>query len=141
VQTQSDTIDIVEIKGEITALKSHYIYVDDGTDEIEVEIKETSGLEKSQFKEGEIVSVQGIVSQGENGMSVVPMQKKNIKIEEKNVTVDDTDSADVAQVVFESQKPGHNYAMYVFVSSVVGAGVYFFPKYKNIILKKLEMNR
>ncbi len=69
---------LVEVNGEITELKSSYMYVDDGTEEVKVYFKRGAGISKQIFQLGDIVSVAGIVSQTKTGYRLLPRSQGDI---------------------------------------------------------------
>ncbi len=52
---------LVQIEGEITSLKSNFMYVDNGQDEIKIYFKQGAKLDKQKLKVGEKVDVTGIL--------------------------------------------------------------------------------
>lgn len=63
---------LINVTGQIVEQKSSILYIDDGTDEIRAYIKTATGINPKYFKEGENVSVAGIVSQTKSGMRLMP---------------------------------------------------------------------
>ncbi|KKQ39750.1 MAG: hypothetical protein US58_C0028G0010 [Candidatus Magasanikbacteria bacterium GW2011_GWA2_37_8] len=70
--------DVVQIKGEITEIKSNFMYVDDGTTEIEVYFKQGAKIDKKQFVEGNLVEINGVLAQGKNGLQIWPRSQADI---------------------------------------------------------------
>jgi len=70
---------LVQVHGEITELKSSYMFVDDGTEEVKVYFKRGAGIEKKVFHVGDIVSVTGIVSQTRSGFQLLPRKQFDIQ--------------------------------------------------------------
>lgn len=119
--------DLVEIEGEITSLKEHYMYVDDGTDEVQVYFKKGTAIDKKDMKVGESVSVAGIVSPTKNGMQLLPRSKEDI-VTQKSIEEADTKT-------FVPEKKQKNYGNYILGVAIVAAGAALYPKYKHLILK------
>ncbi|MDD5291175.1 MAG: lamin tail domain-containing protein [Patescibacteria group bacterium] len=69
---------LVSITGEVTDRKSSTVYLDDGTDEIRVYIKEATGIKAGEIKEGETLAIAGIVSRTESGLRVMPRSPDDI---------------------------------------------------------------
>ncbi|MDD5032297.1 MAG: hypothetical protein PHR36_04645, partial [Patescibacteria group bacterium] len=63
---------LVSITGEITDKKGSTIYLDDGTEEIRVYIKEATGINTGEIKEGETLAIAGLVSRTESGLRIMP---------------------------------------------------------------------
>ena len=69
---------LVEVNGEITELKSSYMYVDDGTEEVKVYFKRGSGINTKVLQLGDIISVSGIISQTKTGYRLLPRSSQDI---------------------------------------------------------------
>ncbi|MBU0596803.1 lamin tail domain-containing protein [Patescibacteria group bacterium] len=69
---------LITVNGEITEIKTSYMYVDDGTDEIKVYFKRGAGIDKKIYAPGDIVSVTGIVEQTKDGYQILPRDQKDI---------------------------------------------------------------
>jgi PKD repeat protein len=69
---------LVEVHGEITELKSSYMYVDDGTDEIKVYFKRGAGINTKIYQLGDLVKVSGIISQTKTGYRLLPRSSTDI---------------------------------------------------------------
>lgn len=69
---------LVSVTGEVVERKSSIIYLDDGTDEVVVYIKTSTGINPKSIKEGEIISVIGIVGRTKSGVRVMPRSNDDI---------------------------------------------------------------
>lgn len=69
---------LISVHGEITELKTTYMYVDDGTEEMKVYFKRGAGIDKKLFALGNLVSVTGIVSQTKTGYQLLPRDQFDI---------------------------------------------------------------
>ena len=69
---------LVSVSAEVTDMKSSYIWIDDGTEEVKVYFKRGAGIDKKKFFEGAIVSVTGIVQQTRNGYQILPRSNADI---------------------------------------------------------------
>lgn len=72
---------LVKIAGEITEKKSSVIYLDDGLGEAVVQIKKNTGINSSDFNEGEAIAVAGIVSRSSSGLRILPRSASDIRRE------------------------------------------------------------
>jgi hypothetical protein len=73
----------VAVQGLITELKSSYMYVDDGTDEIKVYFKQGTGIKKTGLKTGDEVFVSGFLNSTKAGLQILPRSVSDIvKIQE-----------------------------------------------------------
>ncbi|HSR89095.1 MAG TPA: lamin tail domain-containing protein [Candidatus Udaeobacter sp.] len=70
---------MVQIIGEITDLKSSYMYVDSGVGEIMVYFKQGANIDKTKFKKGENVRVNGILEQTKTGWQIWPHSSNDIE--------------------------------------------------------------
>lgn len=69
---------LVSVTGEVVERKSSIVYLDDGTDEVIVYIKTSTGINPKSIKEGDIISVTGIVSCTKSGPRVMPRSNDDI---------------------------------------------------------------
>jgi len=70
---------LVQINGEITELKSSYMYVDDGTEEIKVYFKRGAGINKKILQAGDLVSITGLLAQTKTGYQILPRSQEDLK--------------------------------------------------------------
>jgi DNA/RNA endonuclease YhcR with UshA esterase domain len=70
---------LVEISGEITEMKSTFMYVDNGADEIKVYFKKNTRIDKQKFKEGENVKVAGILEKVKDEWQLWPRSKDDLE--------------------------------------------------------------
>lgn len=96
---------IVQIHGEITELKSSYLYIDDGTEEIKVYLKKGTGISKKAYQAGHVVSVVGIVSERNGVYQVLPRSSEDISITETS----DTAIAHIASAGHEDTEVAEKY--------------------------------
>ena len=59
---------LARVIGEITEIKSNFMYIDDGEGELMVYFKKGARLDKKKFKEGEKVEVTGVVEENRSGV-------------------------------------------------------------------------
>jgi hypothetical protein len=96
---------LIKVVGEVTETKSSYLYIDDGTEEIQVYFKKETGIERKNFAIGDLLEVVGIVSERRSGYQLLPRSSADInkvgKVEdlgEKNQTnVEDKNKNSVLQ--------------------------------------------
>ncbi len=69
----------VFVSGEVTELKTSYMYVDDGTEEVKVYFKKGTGISKKDYAVGEIVKVTGLVGESRSGYQLLPRSKDDIE--------------------------------------------------------------
>lgn len=69
---------LVRIEGEITDLKSSYLWVDDGSEEVKVYFKRGAGIDKKLLREGDMVSIAGIVQQTQSGYQIAPRFQEDV---------------------------------------------------------------
>lgn len=101
---------LVQVQGEITELKTTYMYVDDGTEEVKIYFKRGAAISKQNLKEGDLVSVVGIVSQTKNGYQILPRSSADIMktgVSENIIaTADDKSAEDVAETYLTATAGG-----------------------------------
>ena len=69
---------LVELHGEITELKSSYMYLDDGTDEVKVYFQRGAGIAPKIYQLGDLARVTGIVGQTKTGYRMLPRSPHDI---------------------------------------------------------------
>ena len=69
---------LVVIVGRISQTSGDTFYVDDGSGEVKVFIKETTGIEKPKMKKGDLFTIIGIVSQTQSGYRILPRSQDDI---------------------------------------------------------------
>ena len=69
---------LIKIKGEITELKSTYLYLDDGTDEAKVYFKSGTGIKNTNWTVGDTAEITGIVQPNKGGFQILPRSLDDI---------------------------------------------------------------
>ncbi len=80
---------LVRIQGELIDKKGSSIYLDDGTDEVKVYVKKTTGIKLANFKKGNNLIVTGIVSADRNGLRILPRSEEDISLLDDSLSVND----------------------------------------------------
>ena len=93
---------LVRIAGEITEIKSNFMYVDDGTTETVVYFKKGAKIDKKQFKEGELVEVEGILEKSRTGLQIWPRGQGDIVITGQSEDLLSKESVGVANGVTDT---------------------------------------
>ncbi|MEK7644046.1 MAG: lamin tail domain-containing protein, partial [Patescibacteria group bacterium] len=71
---------LLRVEGEITELKSAYMYMDDGSEELKVYFKKGAGINKKEWKEGDVAEATGILGMAKAGVQLLPRSSADIKI-------------------------------------------------------------
>jgi len=71
---------LVKIGGEVIEIKGSSIYLDDGSDEATIYLKQSAGLNVAGIKVGDRLAVIGIVSQTKTGYRILPRYQSDIEI-------------------------------------------------------------
>lgn len=99
---------LVKVAGEVIEIKGSYIFIDDGTSEAKIYLKQSTGISKSFFKEGEKIELVGIVSKSGNDYRILPRYETDILRlgevkgeEDKDITLDSSNQKYfVALIIF-----------------------------------------
>jgi len=83
----------VKVKGEVTDIKSSYLYVDDGDGEIKVAFKRGANITKGSLLIGDLVEISGVVGQTSSGLQLLPRSQKDI-VKTGHVAADESQVAD-----------------------------------------------
>jgi len=115
----------VKIRGEVTEVKSTYMYVDDGTNEIKVAFKPGSSIRKGDIVLGSTVSVQGIVSQAQSGYHILPRSQGDIALE-----AGDTEPKHIVQetVLTETTEASNGYFWPFLLMGLGGLGAVYWRR-------------
>ncbi|MFH1822367.1 MAG: lamin tail domain-containing protein [Patescibacteria group bacterium] len=76
--TEESIGSLVSVTGQVTDRKSSVIYLDDGTEEVVVYIKTSTGIPASSIKEGENISITGLVGRTSSGLRIMPRSNDDI---------------------------------------------------------------
>ncbi len=76
--SEEDIGKLVRIAGEITEKNGSIIYLDDGAGEAVVQIKKNTGINSSDFNEGEAITIAGIVAGSASGPKILPRSPEDI---------------------------------------------------------------
>lgn len=69
---------LVKVEGDITEIKSNYMYIDDGNTEAVIYFKQGAKIDKKKIQEGQKVSVVGVLENSKSGLQVWPRSDKDI---------------------------------------------------------------
>jgi DNA/RNA endonuclease YhcR with UshA esterase domain len=92
--SENNVGELVTVIGEIVEQKSSILWLDDGTDEVQVYIKSYTGINSKDYKEGEMVEITGIVSMTKSGLRIMPRSRDDL-------VKKDVESQDVGRVLGE----------------------------------------
>lgn len=70
---------LVKVTGEVTKKSGSTIYLDDETDEAAVYIKNAAGINKSEFVQGDRITVVGIANKTKSGLRILPRNPDDLK--------------------------------------------------------------
>jgi competence ComEA-like helix-hairpin-helix protein len=71
---------LVVFQGEITEIKGSSWWVDDGTEEVKMYVKQNTGISSKDYKPGDRVEIVGIVSQYKNEYRILPRTPDDVKL-------------------------------------------------------------
>ena len=71
---------LVKVSGDVTSVKSNYLYIDDGNGEAIIYFRPASKIDNQNFKLGDKLEVVGILEQAKNGLRVSPRSNEDIKV-------------------------------------------------------------
>ncbi|MFA7245084.1 MAG: lamin tail domain-containing protein [Candidatus Magasanikbacteria bacterium] len=131
---------LILVSGEITEIKSSYMYVDDGTEEIKVYFKRGAGIKKDIFEEGNLVSITGLLHQTKTEYQLLPRDQNDIiktGVSEDLVTkkekAKEQDNADIVEKYLTATAGGFTAILFgLFLKS---NGENIFSKIKKLIKK------
>jgi len=71
---------LIKISGEITEIKTGYMYLDDGDGELKVRFKTGAKIDRKKFKEGDSAEVTGVVESASSDFELWPRQAEDIVV-------------------------------------------------------------
>ncbi|HEX9664719.1 MAG TPA: lamin tail domain-containing protein, partial [Patescibacteria group bacterium] len=71
---------LVTVEGELLETKSRIMYLDDGSEEVTVYVKSSTGLPAPKYEPGTTLKISGIVSQTKTGYRILPRYASDIKV-------------------------------------------------------------
>lgn len=74
---------LATVAGEITQVRSGYVYIDDGEEELRVSFKKNIGVNTEQFHEGDMLTVTGILSKTTSEFQIIPRSQEDVSVEKK----------------------------------------------------------
>jgi len=76
---------LISVSGEVTEVKSSYIYLDDGTGEIKMYLKKGTGLSTKQYAIGDNLKVKGVLIDSSKELQIQPRFREDIVIQKMQV--------------------------------------------------------
>lgn len=71
---------LVVVAGRVTRTSGDTFYIDDGSGEIKVFIKATTGIDKPKMKKGAVVTIAGVVSRTNTGYRILPRWQQDVRL-------------------------------------------------------------
>ncbi|OGH92564.1 MAG: hypothetical protein A2563_02705 [Candidatus Magasanikbacteria bacterium RIFOXYD1_FULL_40_23] len=118
---------LVWVEGQITEIKSTFMYVDNGVAEIKVYFKQGAKIDKQRLKEGEGVKVVGILENVKDEWQIWPRSNEDLE------SLGMPDSSQDEETAKSTTSPGEKYLM-VTVGGVIGLLLAFLGKAKGLAL-------
>ncbi len=121
---------LVTIKGQIIEIKGRYIYLDDGSDEAKIYLKESINNKDLNIKDADRLAVTGIVSQTSGGYRLLPRYVSDIIVETASSSAVSTTASDP----LKNNSPLNQYltVIIIFLVAIIGIIGFKFYKSKNI---------
>jgi len=117
---------LVVIEGEIIEKKGANLYVDDGSGEIRVFVKNETGINHSDFKTGDTIRVSGILGATQSGLRLLPRSVEDlIKIESADKKVLG-EAVENEEWNLEQRKNNAQWVDYFLIVVFLGIGVLIF---------------
>ncbi len=70
---------LILVEGEVTDVKSTYLFLDDGTEEIKVAFKKGAGIDPKNFPVGSLLKITGLVGQTKSGYQLMPRSEADLE--------------------------------------------------------------
>ena len=69
---------LITVAGEIVERKGASLYLDDGTEEIKIYCKTTTGISTKRIKEGEMLAITGLINKTKSGLRLLPRSSDDL---------------------------------------------------------------
>ncbi len=96
---------LVKVSGEITAIKTSVIYLDDGNNEATIYLKKNAMIDRKKYKVGQTIEVTGILEAGTSGLQIWPRQNEDLRLLVETFLSDET----TLQTENNSKETANNY--------------------------------
>ncbi len=123
---------LVKVQGEVIEVKGSSIYLDDGSDEATIYLKQSAGIKGLGLKQGDRVSVIGIVSQTKSGYRILPRYQSDIEIIKGEVKGEQEKNQEIKSGGQNNQLVNYLFAVIVFMALII---IYLIKKRFKIIKK------
>lgn len=118
---------LVSVEGQVTEIKSTFMYVDNGVAEIKVYFKQGAKIDKQKFKEGENVRVMGILEKVKDEWQIWPRSNDDLE------SLGMPDSLQGEEIAKPASSVGEKYLL-VTVGGAVGLLLAFLGKARGLAL-------
>ncbi len=109
---------IKKIKGEITQNKSNQIYLDDGQNEILIDIRKNTNIPRHTLKEGEFFTISGLLREKSKTLSLCPLSLSDIE-SEKNLENEQNDILMPESWTLEKKNDKNSFFKYLITLSII----------------------
>lgn len=92
---------LIMVSGEVIERKGCSVYLDDGSDEAKIYIKNSTGIDYKNIKTGDWLSVTGIIGGTKSGLRILP--RSGSDIEKQEIIVKGEESEVVGEVPFQKE--------------------------------------
>lgn len=121
----------IAISGEITSRKSSSLVIDDGTGELNIAIKDGTGINTKKFSEGDYIYAQGILGDSKNGLQLLPRADTDLVKKESSGKVLGTEEKQTETWSLPPSNPNSKvlyYLIAVLLATNLILGVWLFKK-------------
>ncbi|MDO9510112.1 MAG: lamin tail domain-containing protein, partial [Candidatus Magasanikbacteria bacterium] len=121
---------LVKVSGEITAIKTSVIYLDDGNNEATIYLKKNAMIDRKKYKVGQTIEVTGILEAGTSGLQIWPRQNEDLFL----LTETTLNEEITLQTENNSKETASNY-LFATLGGFSALFLGFFFKNKGVIIK------
>jgi len=122
---------LVSVSGEVTEVKTSYVYLDDGTDEIKIYFKKGTGMNVKPYVLGDRVRVRGLLINTSKELQIQPREKNDVVIENLKVAGEKIASVDLGG--------GFDYGHAILLATTIIFAVYGFRNSGIGLVKKIGL--
>lgn len=128
---------LISFEGKMIEKSGSSMYIDDGTEEVRVYIKNSAEIELPKIKEGQKLKITGILSETRSGYRVLPRYNKDIKILDQDNSKEA--SADIGKIAeLEASQRQEKLIQYLIITIVILFTALLTTMINNYLIRKKQ---
>ena len=120
--TFNQTDNLKTIEGQITQNSNKKIYLDDGQNEILIDLKDNIGLSKKELEIGKKFSITGLLaftSSSSDSIKIIPLKKEDVKCLDNSEEITIADEKNLNDDFWETKKKNRNKTLLIYLIIII----------------------